>query len=104
MLGEGLLVSMLHALHGWHGRDPAVRRALLRCLRERSPEAGFALVDVLRAGNRDRERDGWSLGIILRAVVRGGCGDDLLTQAYQPDRARWAALLAEVERTADERG
>jgi hypothetical protein len=97
MLGQGLLVSMLVAVEGWHGKDPAVRASLLRVLRERTAEAGFALVAVLDAGSRDAERDGAGLGIILRAVVRGGGEADLLTQAYDQNRKRWVDLLAAIE-------
>lgn len=88
---------MLDAVYGWHGKDPAVKDAILRVLRERTAEAGHELVAVLDAGDRDRERDGVSLGIILRAVERYGGRDDLLTKAYDRDRERWAKLLKEIE-------
>lgn len=97
MLGQSLLISVLDAVHGWHGRDPGVRDALLRVLLERTAEAGFELAAILDSGSREAARIGVGLGTILRAVERGGGGVDLLTRAYDKDVVRWEKLLAKVE-------
>lgn len=97
MLGQGLLISTLDAIHGWHRRDPGVRDALLRVLRERTAEAGFALAAILDSGSREAARVGAGLGTILRAVEGGGGVEDLLTRANDRDRERWQALLEKVE-------
>jgi hypothetical protein len=97
MLEQGLLAQMLEAIERFHGRDPGVRDALLRVLRDRTVEDGFELAAILDAGSPEAARIGVGLGIILRAVERGGGGADLLTKAYCRDRERWSALLAQVE-------
>ncbi|MBJ6125429.1 hypothetical protein [Microvirga splendida] len=97
MLGQSLLISMLDAVHGWHGRDPGVRDALLRVLRERTTQVGFELAAVLDNGSKEAARVGAGLGTILRAVEGGGGAEDLLTRACESDRERWQALLEQVE-------
>ncbi len=97
MLGQSLLISMLDAVHGWHRRDPGVRDALLRVLRERTVEAGFALATVLDSGSKEAARVGAGLGTILRAVEGGGGADDLLMRASARDVVRWEELLEQVE-------
>ncbi|MPR07799.1 hypothetical protein [Microvirga tunisiensis] len=97
LLGQGILLQVLDAVHRFHGRDPGVGDGLLRVLRERSAETGFELAVILDAGSPEAARIGVGLGIILRPVERGGGGDDLLTRAYKKDRERWQALLERVE-------
>lgn len=97
VLGQSLLISMLDAVHGWHGRDPGVRDALLRVLRERTAAAGFELAAILDSGSKEAARVGAGLGTILRSVEGGGGAEDLLTRAYDRDRERWQALLTKVE-------
>ena len=68
MFPQNLLVQLLDAILGWHGRDPAVREAMLRFLRARTFESGFALADTLDAGPRHMHSEGAGLGTILRAT------------------------------------
>jgi hypothetical protein len=97
MLGQGILLQVLEGVHRFHRDDPGVREALLRVLRERSAEVGLELVAILDAGSPEAAGIGVGLGIVLRTIERGGGGGDLLTRAYEKDRARWQALLERVE-------